>query len=66
MAKQSRVANKVKHKHRAVKPRAERPLDQRKKDNHEDRHEAKKLARAVEAKQVEEAAILAELDAAAE
>ena len=42
MAKQSKVRSKYKKGHRAVKPRAIRPLDVKRTDNHAARHEAKK------------------------
>ena len=45
MAKQTRTRPKCKKGHRAVKPRAVRPLDVAKPDNHEARHEAAKLRR---------------------
>ena len=47
MAKQTRVQKKLKSKHRAVKPRAPRPLDAAHADNPPARHAAKK-ERAVE------------------
>jgi DNA-dependent RNA polymerase auxiliary subunit epsilon len=60
MAKQTRTRPKCKKGHRAVKPRAVRPLDVAKPDNHEARHEAAKLRRkaheALMAKQAEEKA----------
>jgi hypothetical protein len=46
MAKQTRTQRKVKSKHRARKPRPVRPLDVAKADNHEARHEARKMKRA--------------------
>jgi hypothetical protein len=42
MAKQSKVRSKYKKGHRAVKPRAVRPLDVAQVDNHAARHAAKK------------------------
>lgn len=43
-SKQTRSTRKVKPKHRAIKPRAERPLDVAKADNHAARHAAKVAA----------------------
>jgi len=71
MANAKKGASKVQHKtksvHRARKPRPVRPLDVKKADNHEARHEEKKAKRAAhEALMARQAQEKAERDALAE